>query len=456
AIAVHEGWWPRLRQARTTLAVCGTVLLLAAIALFGERTAIPGAMAMLPCLGTLALIAAGHGAPTHPAARVLAHPLLRYVGLRSYSLYLWHWPCLVVLAMRCEDATTATVLALVATFVLAELSYRAVEQPLRRAPAGDRLPRVLLAVVASSLALGYACYGVWKTGGAPERTPALYDHAPKPFETGSPYDPLKRGWNLQHKTLSFFDVREVGDPTHPRTDFVVFGDSHARFATRLFEDLGRELGARGLVVARFGTAPVAGAWQAQSGIPADHPGYAWSREGLEFVVAQQPKVVVLMARWAGYLRFWLDDNSLLVLGPRLAGEGDEGKAIEALSLGLRETVRTLRAAGIAVVFVGQPPEQPNRHADLFRHLRFGYPQKQVEPYQWELPARLQQRLRDELGATATELRWVLPQLPERAEDLPFWGGASVYWDEDHLSLHGLRQLLAAPCRDALRDALAPR
>jgi peptidoglycan/LPS O-acetylase OafA/YrhL len=453
AIAVHEGWWPRLRAARGTFAVCGALLLVGSMVWFTERTAIPGAMAMLPCLGALLLIAAGQGDPDHAAARRLAHPLLRYVGLRSYSLYLWHWPCLVVLAMRCEDQVVAKVLAIAATFVGAELSYRFVEQPLRKAPSGDRLWRVLLATLLAGAALGLACYGLVTSGGAPERAPALYDHAPKPFQSGQPYDPTKRGWNLQHRTLSFFEVREVGRADRQPTDFVVFGDSHARFATRLFDDLGHELGARGLVVARFGVAPVAGAWQAQSGIPADHPGYAWSREGLEFVLAQQPRLVLLMARWAGYLRFWLDDNSLLVLGPRLTDGDEQAKAIAALGIGLREVVATLRSRGIAVAFVGQPPEQPNRHADLFRHLRFGYPQKPVGDAQWRLPASLQARLQQELGPASDAVRWLLPQLPESPSDLVFWDGAAVYWDEDHLSLHGMRKLLAEPCRNVLREVL---
>lgn len=455
AIAVHEGWWPRLRAARRTFAVAGAVLLVGSMLLFTERTAIPGALAMVPCLGALLLIAAGQGQPDQPVARALSHPLLRYVGLRSYSLYLWHWPCLVVLGMRCADPTVAKVLAIVATFVGAELSYRCVEQPLRKAPAGDRLWRVLLATLLASAALAYASYGLWTSHGAPERAPALYDHAPKPFQAGRPYDPAKRGWNLQHRTLSFFEVREVGPAERQPTDFVVFGDSHARFATRLFDDLGHELGARGLVVARFGVAPVAGAWQAQSGVPADHPGYAWSREALEFVFAQQPRVVLLMARWSGYLRFWLDDNSLLVLGPRLTEGEQQDRAIAALGLGLREVVAALHVRGIAVAFVVQPPEQPNRHADLFRHLRFGFPQKPVTDAQWQLPTTLLARLQRELGPTSDTVRWLLPELPAQPAELVFWDGASVYWDEDHLSLHGLRKLLAEPCRAVLREALQP-
>lgn len=74
----------------------------------------------------------------HPCAFVgwglLAWPLLRRVGLRSYSIYLWHWPVYVFTRPQLDlplDGLPLLVLRLVLTGLLAELSYRYVETPFR-------------------------------------------------------------------------------------------------------------------------------------------------------------------------------------------------------------------------------------------------------------------------------------------------------------------------------------
>jgi len=75
-----------------------------------------------------------------------------WIGLISYSLYLWHWPLLAIdRATRAGDAPLATKLALVAvTFVLAVLTYRYVETPFRRMRTQPR----------RAVAIGVACAAV--------------------------------------------------------------------------------------------------------------------------------------------------------------------------------------------------------------------------------------------------------------------------------------------------------
>ncbi|MGQ0617670.1 MAG: acyltransferase family protein [Acidimicrobiia bacterium] len=66
--------------------------------------------------------------------RVLGNPLLRSVGLRSYSLYLWHWPVVVLTRPNLDvslDGPTLVALRVGLTFALAEACYRGVERPIR-------------------------------------------------------------------------------------------------------------------------------------------------------------------------------------------------------------------------------------------------------------------------------------------------------------------------------------
>ncbi|CAN5658535.1 peptidoglycan O-acetyltransferase OatA [soil metagenome] len=75
----------------------------------------------------------------HPRAQVGAGVLgwgpLRWVGLRSYSIYLWHWPVFMVTRPQLDvpiEGIPLFILRMVATIVLADLSYRFVEVPIRR------------------------------------------------------------------------------------------------------------------------------------------------------------------------------------------------------------------------------------------------------------------------------------------------------------------------------------
>ena len=73
------------------MAALGLVLIGGAVIGLSESDNFPGLLAAIPCLGAVLLIAAGH--QQAPAVSALyANRLLVFVGLISYSLYLWHWP----------------------------------------------------------------------------------------------------------------------------------------------------------------------------------------------------------------------------------------------------------------------------------------------------------------------------------------------------------------------------
>lgn len=85
----------------------------------------------------------------HPRARLgsglLGREPLRWVGLRSYGIYLWHWPVFMVTRPQLDvpfDGIPLLALRLALTLVLAELSYRFVETPIRRGALGRAWERL--------------------------------------------------------------------------------------------------------------------------------------------------------------------------------------------------------------------------------------------------------------------------------------------------------------------------
>lgn len=89
---------------------------------------------LVTSLSTAALIAGLVLART-TLSGALSGPLMRWLGSRSYGIYLWHWPIFMVTRARIDtdlDGVVLLVLRFALTFVVAEVSYQLVEQPLRR------------------------------------------------------------------------------------------------------------------------------------------------------------------------------------------------------------------------------------------------------------------------------------------------------------------------------------
>ncbi len=109
-----------------------TLLQLAEVAGLDSTIAYPGWWAILPTLGTALLIWAGTEAWVN--REILAWRPMVYVGLMSYPLYLWHWPLLSFLRITesGHPSLGAIAAAVALAFILAWLTYRFVEQPIRR------------------------------------------------------------------------------------------------------------------------------------------------------------------------------------------------------------------------------------------------------------------------------------------------------------------------------------
>ena len=130
--------YPRLLRAKSGKALgtlLGLVAIVASMWVIQETLQWPNPWALLPVAGTALLLGSGGGSTTTPAERVLGNALLVWVGGLSYSLYLWHWP-LVVVAEQVLGKTGVLqgVAVLGMSFVLAWLTRVMVENPIRFRP----------------------------------------------------------------------------------------------------------------------------------------------------------------------------------------------------------------------------------------------------------------------------------------------------------------------------------
>ena len=162
----------RPRALADAMGIAGLGLIVIAVTTLDARAPFPSWRAILPVAGAALIILSGLAHPQSLVARLLALRWMVGIGLVSYSWYLWHWPILSYLRiLRLGEPSLIPDLlgGGVLSFLLACLTYRYIEQPIRRwrrAHRGSIRPgRVVaagvaacLAVAALGLASGYAGY----------------------------------------------------------------------------------------------------------------------------------------------------------------------------------------------------------------------------------------------------------------------------------------------------------
>jgi len=235
------------------LRLVGGALLLWAVVATSEREGFPLPGVLPAVLGTLLVLQAGPGeGGRFLPGRWLERALLT-AGLLSYSLYLWHWPVIVLLRWTWGMETWWQYgLAVVGSVVLAVAAYGLVEQPVRRYPLQWwwELGLALLAVVGLWMgieALHHQFRGKWFVGSDPTPVPR--------HERVQDWNPTIPG-TLIDKTCTLDYWKPYGPESRPNYDrcqkpgrpgageIFLLGDSHAQHLLPMLDLVTRRTGQR--------------------------------------------------------------------------------------------------------------------------------------------------------------------------------------------------------------------
>jgi len=209
--------------------IAGFVLLVGGLALINRWHDFPGLWALLPVLGTVLIISAGPSAWLNRT--ILANKALVSIGLISYPLYLWHWPLLsfMKIIMSQELALHMAIATVVASVVLAWLTYRFIERPCRFGKFRLTTSALLLLGL---LVCGIGAYLIYAAHGITSRASAPSLHAVN-------HGTLGHGAYLAKlKPFPHCGQREVQKAAMPwgcmqssataDPEIVIIGDSHAQ------------------------------------------------------------------------------------------------------------------------------------------------------------------------------------------------------------------------------------
>ena len=223
ALVAHERHFSLV--VRTVLSIAGTTLLTFAVVTFDKTSGVPGAAALVVVAATVALLLA--------RVPLLGAAPLSWIGDRSYSWYLWHWPAIVIAREVWPASTVALPVAAIVALVPACISFHVVENPLRRSARTD--VRRLATLVVLCVALP-ACVGLVVARGARYRWGL--QHPPQ----WSMLSVARQNGCIGASELAFAGGACLVTVTGARGVIALIGDSHAASVSDAVLAAAQELG----------------------------------------------------------------------------------------------------------------------------------------------------------------------------------------------------------------------
>jgi peptidoglycan/LPS O-acetylase OafA/YrhL len=439
AIAGREGGW---RYAlHPALSWAGLALILGSV-LFIRAEGFPGWQALGPVLGTVLILLNGREA--NPVNRALAHPAPVFIGLISYSLYLWHWPVFVLSSYwrggygGPGEAAGWLVLAL----VLSVLSWRYVERPVRYMRGGNRV--LVGGTVLASAGLLVLGAVLWRGDGLPARFPP--DHATHIAASGDFNQDWSRCTVPGSGPLAGVETCPIGPEGPPRV--LIWGDSHLRAMKEGLEAVAWQADRPALILWHAGCPPLFGVAKTETAAtPAQDAACTEAnrviRDGLARI--ESLETLLLVGRWSYYAEgqgVGRDAHNRITLAPLPGSLLPKGPQHTLFNAALTRTLAELGPQFAHIYVLRQPPEVPDYDSRaVARALVHGrdvaeavlrVPRIEAEARAARAEAPL--RALDTAGVIRLIDPW--PWLCDDATCSVMQGGAALYFDNNHLTNRG--------------------
>lgn len=424
------------------LSLCGAALILGSVLLYSDLTPFPGVSALAPCMGTALILYAGE--QTRPVVnRLLALKPIVFIGLISYSVYLWHWPIFVYVRYYAIEqlSTQDSVGLLLCSLAVGALSWRLIEMPFRKS-AGWRISPPVFRLASGVMALSlFAGGSIYAANGLPDRVPKQSQRLSDYALSMNPESDMCADVALQLRKGS---PCTIGPPDRAR--IFLWGDSHA----------GALFGAM-QVLAKEGHSTIYGATPRCPpllGLGTDAACIDANQQRLDYVLAH-PEIdtVILAARWSLYLQGRMVEGTAETNGnlPRLfdaAGHEYEPFTRDAsrqFRYAFYALVKRLLSANKKVVLLYPVPETGYDIPSTLARINM----QGGNPADFTIPRGVYDRrqlealgLLDQLGRRRSLYR-IYPEdaFCNRTDCMTSIDGRPLYFDSHHLSIPGSRILL---------------
>lgn len=436
---------------RECAAFAGIILVVVPGFAFDSSTPFPGFAALLPCAGA-ALVIVANSDPLHSTfvGRFLSHRAIVFLGVISYSLYLWHWPIMAFARyMLIEFDLYVGVCTVLLSLAAAVLSWKFIEQPFRKSRAARHSSsaekasswRPILIGLTATLFVMSVSAAIVLDGGAERR----FDDSTRMMAIDASWT----GAEMQAgRGQAVFPRIGISDRT--RDDFFVLGDSHALMMSDVLDQAAKHVGVGGQFISIPGVPPLPSVWRRSSDGPNPEV-----RRAVEYLIDSDCKNVILVARWSGYiegysegdLRFEERGQEIedLIIGDRDTVNFCPKDGQRVLRTHLAQLVKELSVEGIQTWIVEQVPEQRGPTAlPLFLRHRLGL-EREFDGVSLEEHLNRQSGTKTvissmrKIGAKLVDVQDSCFDL--HGQSILIADGRACYRDNDHLTKFGAKLLL---------------
>ena len=379
-----------------------------------DDTSFPGWVALIPTMGTVAVLVAWSEHPHRGVGVVLASAPLQLIGRFSYSWYLWHWPFLVfAVALVPTISIVGKVTAAIAALAVAGLSYYFIENPIRYHPSLLKRPvlSVCLAGAVTTCLLGAALLSIRFS-----MQLTMDPHIKAITAAIDDISRLPRGQCVTSKQSAEVKTCEFGNK-RSEISVILFGDSHAIQWFNPLERLAESNGWRLTTVVKSACSAfdvtLAGDSAEQIGACAK-----WREDALAQIVAMRPTVVFLG-----------NATGVLAKDPR------NPVSLEDVRDGTRRTLQALKGLRVAIMRDGPvfPYDIPTCLARSSRHS--WYPDGACEANRLAVlnPAVFEAEKAGALGLADINFIDMTDHLCQKDVCRPNRGDTVIYRDHQHLT-----------------------
>ena len=286
---------------RNLLSVTGIGLVFYSVGFYTEATLFPGLNAIAPVLGTGLIIYSGREEGTTIIKKLLSARPLVFIGLISYSLYLWHWPFVVFakyLMFRSFNGYESASIILVSVLV-ATLSWKFIEQPFRikNRLIPDRKKLFILSGFVMIFTSGIGVFIDVQEGMAWRFSEINAAKIARASSTG----PIS--WEKMDKLLE--GLKNGNTPIIVGSDkikpsFILWGDSHAYVLISAVTEKSKEYGLSGYIISHTGCKPLLEIKDSRQGLFNSFNQSDYNRSVIDFIKAHPEVKTVIMAGYWSY------------------------------------------------------------------------------------------------------------------------------------------------------------
>lgn len=334
------------------LSITGLLFIIISIIFFSENLQYPSIFTLLPVIGTVMLIL--NNKQTSVINKILAAKPLVFLGLISYSLYLWHQPVLAF--NRLIFGINLSNLIIFANFIIvviiSYLSWRFIEKPFRNKKSIDDnkvikyLVLLFLTILIFSILIHFQ-----KISSTKQKLPKILEQTMYIAENNNCID-------LEGSHLEEFEnwYCEIGDKTQSKISFVIAGDSHANAIKPVFDIIGKDRNKKGIMAAFSGCPHLIGVQSVRSDLKKRNC-KKLNEKIFNFIKENKIKKIFLVSRWTYYTDgdYYSREFQHLTKNNLLFSNKKNSKS--SFSFGLENTIKKYNEIGVEIFFIHQPPMQ---------------------------------------------------------------------------------------------------